>query len=210
MPNEPPADFSKTGALVQYFQAEHSPLEALLACILDAQKGIDWSTSRAQRIRQALKALTDRDADWIDDPSGDHSWALYRMAEYSYKEYIAGLKPEYGGPPYVENESPQELSSVSELAKRARIELGLDESDEEILRKKFTATYGKNVRAKTSDYMVLQNDRVSSFDADAERRMLADFQEINTILEKYNINLELERVFSRTAGKLAKKVPTTG
>jgi hypothetical protein len=207
MADDPP-DLFTSGAVVKHFHAEHSPLEAFLACLIDGQPALDSPPSREIRIRDALKSLTDKIPEWVDDPSGKHARALYRMAEYQYEEYLAQLLPEHGGPP-VESNIPVDESSVSKLARRVRIELDLPESDEEILRKKYAGKYGKDPRALGDPYAFLPIDRFNSFDSVADSEMLGDFKALAVILGKYGVKLEFKNVFWRTLGKLRKPIPNT-
>ena len=74
-------------ALVEQYNAEYSPLEAFLACLMDGYD-VDYSTSRQQRIRLALKNITDVDSDRIDDPSDRITRGLFKMAELAHDDYV--------------------------------------------------------------------------------------------------------------------------
>lgn len=205
MGNDREPSFFEKGALTKYLAAEYHPLEALLACIIDAQKSLKSPPSREVRIRDAFKALTGQKLKRVDDPSGKHARALYRMAEYQYEIYRSQILPEHGG-----TDGPAlEEQAYKTLATRACQELDLPLSDIDILVRKYNARYGKDRRGRTEGYAMLSVDRFNSFNGDSEKRMLRDFRTVAAILASYGIGFEFKDVFWRTLGKESESVPST-
>lgn len=190
---------------------EYSPLEALLACIMDAHS-LDLSRSRKTRLRDALRALTDVTSERVDEPDSAIARGLHRMAELAYEDYVAQLLPEAGGPDLREGEELPQERSVNQLARQACDDLGLlREANEEILRKKYTATYGKFRSAgERQAYFAAQGAaRLLDFDAAREARVLADFRQVAEILARQGIGLRLDQVFWRRLAREQRPYPRT-
>jgi hypothetical protein len=186
------------------FKPEYSVVEALIACLIDGMAP-RTEMSRKQRVRIANKAITGEDIDRLDEPDSLMSRGLYEMQRRQERNYLTQVKPEYGGL----DEPLTEYEAALRLAKIACEAVGLDpDANAEKLRKRYTGSYWRKLSkeekelARDIPWIIYPN-----YDDEREKEMLSDFEQIASILSKYEISMSFENVFWRTLGNEPRSVP---
>jgi hypothetical protein len=194
----PDLDADPDDKLIADLGGEYTPLEALLKCLLDAQKP-GHPPSDERRLAKAVEALTDHKVQFDELPDSPISKALYEMARIQHATYLTHLKPEFGG----SEEPERDWESTRELARQACADLGLDFAlNEEKLRKQYDGTYFEADSADQRLRMsLLPKRRIERFKPEVERTMLEDFQTIQRLLAKHGVPMKLTNVFWRTVGR---------
>lgn len=179
-------------------EIEYSPLERLLACLVD---GHDTKfKSRGNRIRDAHKEISGKVVNRIDEPDSNLSQNLF-AALVEKRRTLGDQDSEAEGGPQMESvlSDPKRYEEKSNFAiAKEFYEEGTTQLDG--FNRRLSAKYGKIRNEDRAGYEDALYRWAWDYDERAERELFTDLKIVADLLAKHGIAMMLDRPFWRLTG----------
>jgi hypothetical protein len=179
-------------------EIEYSPLERLLACLVDGHE--TKFKLRMNRVRDAHKEITGKVVERIDEPDSTLSQDLFAALLEKQRGFDNELSEAEGGPSMESVQAdPKRYEPKTDyaIAKEFHPE-GTRQLDG--FNRRLSATYGKIREEDRPGYEDALYRWAWDYDEDAERDLFADLKVVAEILGKHGISMNLDRPFWRLTG----------